>query len=92
MSLAVVSVMQRIYRIFWIWGLLFPAFTAAAPAELGAVSYASADRLVFNLSGPVRHHAFVLKSPSRLVVDFAGAKMAQASTSRRPNIRYLPRP
>ncbi|WP_221054363.1 N-acetylmuramoyl-L-alanine amidase [Methylomonas koyamae] len=70
--------MQRIYRIFWIWGLLFPAFTAAAPAELGAVSYASADRLVFNLSGPVRHHAFVLKSPSRLVVDFAGAKMAQA--------------
>lgn len=71
--------MQRIYRIFWIWGLLLPAVSAAATqAELGAVSYASADRLVFNLSGPARHHAFVLKSPSRLVVDFAGAKMAQA--------------
>lgn len=58
---------------------MLPAVSAAATqAELGAVSYASADRLVFNLSGPARHHAFVLKSPSRLVVDFAGAKMAQA--------------
>ncbi|WP_445370929.1 N-acetylmuramoyl-L-alanine amidase [Methylomonas sp. HW2-6] len=71
--------MQRIYRIFWIWGLLLPAVSAAATqAELGAVSYTSADRVVFSLSGPARHHAFVLKSPSRLVVDFTGAKLAQA--------------
>ncbi|MBD9355547.1 N-acetylmuramoyl-L-alanine amidase [Methylomonas albis] len=71
--------MQQIYRIFWIWGMLLPSFSVfAAQAELGSVSYSASNQLVFNLPGAVRHKAFVLKSPSRLVIDFIDAKMPQA--------------
>lgn len=70
--------MQQIYRIFWIWGVLLPSFSVfAAPAELGSVSYSASNQLVFNLPGAVRHKAFVLKNPSRLVVDFVDAKVSQ---------------
>jgi N-acetylmuramoyl-L-alanine amidase len=71
--------MQQIYRIFWIWGMLLPSFSVfAAQAELGAVSYSASNQVAFNLPGAVRHKAFVLKNPSRLVVDFIDAKMPQA--------------
>ncbi|WP_446811942.1 N-acetylmuramoyl-L-alanine amidase [Methylomonas sp. 2BW1-5-20] len=71
--------MQQIYRIFWIWGMLLPSFSVfAAQTELGAVSYSASNQVAFNLPGAVRHKAFVLKNPSRLVVDFIDAKMSQA--------------
>ncbi|WKJ91811.1 N-acetylmuramoyl-L-alanine amidase [Methylomonas montana] len=71
--------MQQIYRIFWIWGMLLPSFSVfAAQAELGSVSYSASNQVVFNLPGAVRHKAFVLKSPSRLVVDFIDAKISQS--------------
>ncbi|WP_020482498.1 N-acetylmuramoyl-L-alanine amidase [Methylomonas sp. MK1] len=70
--------MQQMSKIFWIWGLLLPTFSAfAAQTELGAVTYSSANQLLVNLPSTVKHHAFVLKSPNRLVVDFVDAKMAQ---------------
>lgn len=70
--------MQQMFRIFWIWGLLLPTFSAfAAQTELGAVTYSSANQLLVNLPSTVKHHAFVLKSPNRLVVDFVDAKMTQ---------------
>lgn len=70
--------MQQIYRIFWIWGMLLPSFSVfAAQAELGSVSYSASNQVVFNLPGTVRHKAFVLKSPNRLVVDFIDAKISQ---------------
>ncbi|WP_036274708.1 MULTISPECIES: N-acetylmuramoyl-L-alanine amidase [Methylomonas] len=66
------------FRIFWIWGLLLPTFSAfAAQTELGAVSYSLANQLLVNLPSTVKHHAFVLRSPNRLVVDFVDAKMTQ---------------
>ncbi|OQW76439.1 MAG: cell wall hydrolase [Proteobacteria bacterium ST_bin11] len=69
---------QQMFRIFCIWGLLLPTFSAfAAQTELGAISYSSTNQLLVNLPSAVRHHAFVLKSPSRLVVDFVGAKITQ---------------
>lgn len=33
-------------------------------------------RVVFDLSGPVRHNVFALSNPDRLVVDFADARLA----------------
>ena len=70
--------MQQMNRIFWIGGLLLPVFSAvAAQVELGPVSYSSNNQLVFNLPNTVKHHAFVLKSPNRLVVDFTDAKVGQ---------------
>lgn len=71
--------MQQIYRIFWIWGLCLPGFSVfAAQSELGPVSYSSSNQLVFNLPGAVRHKAFVLKNPNRLVVDFVDTKLSQS--------------
>ena len=58
--------------------MLLPSFSVfAAQAELGSVSYSASNQVVFNLPGAVRHKAFVLKSPNRLVVDFIDAKISQ---------------
>ncbi|NOV28611.1 AMIN domain-containing protein [Methylomonas sp. ZR1] len=70
--------MQQMSKIFWIWGLLLPTFSVlAAQTELGPISYSSTNQLLVNLPSTVKHHAFVLKSPNRLVMDFSDAKMAQ---------------
>jgi len=69
--------MQRMSRIFWTVVLSTAAHAVlAAQAELAGIQYGAASQVSFALPGPVKHHAFVLKSPSRLVVDFVDAKFA----------------
>ena len=52
---------------------------ATAPVQVGPVRTESAADLVrvtVNLSGPVEHSVFTLRSPERVVVDLRGARLA----------------
>lgn len=60
-------------------GSLLLSELALAASEVRSVRlWRSADntRLVFDLSGPVRHNVFILSAPERIVIDLEGAKMA----------------
>lgn len=73
--------MQRMYKFFWILGLLVPSLLAhAAQVQIAGVSYSNPQsaQVIFELSDAAHYRVFTLKSPSRLVVDFNDARLQQA--------------
>ncbi len=76
--------MQRMYKLFWMLGLLVPGLLAhAAQVQIAGVSYSNpqAPQIQFELSETAHYRFFTLKSPNRLVVDFTNARLQQAISS-----------
>lgn len=64
--------MRRLASIFWFLSLSVQAgYVCAEQNQITALNYSApqADRVVFDLSAPTPYRYFVLKNPSRLVVD-----------------------
>ncbi len=66
----------------WVWLLLLLPWqlNAATPLQVeGARLWAAPDntRVVFDVSGPVKHRLFSLKQPDRLVIDLSDAAIAR---------------
>ncbi len=58
--------------------VLFVALQAVAAADVQSVRLWRAPdntRLVFDLSGPVKHNVFTLEAPDRIVIDVSGANL-----------------
>ncbi|MCL7461123.1 N-acetylmuramoyl-L-alanine amidase [Pseudomonas sp. NW5] len=82
---------SRFFALCALLGSLLLTELALAASEVRSVRlWRSADntRLVFDLSGPVRHNVFTLSAPERIVIDLEGAKMAtsleQLGTAKTP--------
>jgi N-acetylmuramoyl-L-alanine amidase len=88
--------MHRLFVLLWL-GLSVGAH-AAVVDNLRLWHAPDQTRLVFDLSAPVTHEAFLVGNPERVVVDIAGAKPAQVITlpvqpnGRLQDMRYALRP
>ncbi|MGZ4959042.1 MAG: N-acetylmuramoyl-L-alanine amidase [Methylomonas sp.] len=76
------QIMRRMYKFFWILGLLsFSLLAHAAQVQIAGISYSSSAQVLFDLSETAHYRVFALSNPSRLVVDFNNAHLQQAINS-----------
>jgi len=65
--------------VFLFLALLLPVATHAASVDdVRMWAGPESTRLVFEISGPVEHSIFMLRSPNRLVIDLKNARLSQA--------------
>ena len=71
--------MRQITKLFWLLGLSVQVMLAyAAPSQVEGLTFSgnNSGRLVFNLNAVPHYRYFMLKNPSRLVVDFNDTVLA----------------
>ena len=73
--------MRQIAKFFWVLGLSAQVMMAyAAPARIEGLNFSNQanGRLIFDVNGAPHYRYFMLKSPSRLVIDFENTTLSQA--------------